>query len=598
LYRLCSSMGWVMNPSKEMQVKQKISLLAQQKQFSEAIKLAQMLVQGNPADTEAWFVLAQLSVQVGAFREAALSYLRACQRPSPFALQALERAVHISIDHSFFDLGREPAKALAEAKADSADAQISYGLCCFFMNHFLEAIEAFDKALKIEPNNIEALNRCGMSYGYIANNEKAQTYFQKSLSASCKGNRASRLLVCSNNYLENIDEMAVSQSHRDAAAELEAQIDSVASLKLDHAAIASRKLRIGICSEDFRIHSVAYFLMPIFKHYDANKWEIFCYSDVPKADAVTEDIKGRVDHFIPCNGLTDEQMYQQIRADEIDVLIDLMGYFGQSRFKVFAKRAAPVQMTYLGYPNTTGLSEMDYRLVDKHTDKGDDEYYSESLIRLDDSFICFEPDARAPELAPLPMQTAGFVTFGAFNSIQKLTELNVRMWSKVLCELPTSRLLLKSVPLNEAALVESMLERFGAYGVSRERIDVVGITPTREEHLGLYAKVDIHFDTYPYNGTTTTCEALWQGVPTLTLAGERHRSRVGLSILHQVGLAEWVTFSEQEFVERAISKAGELGELIQVREGLRERMRESPLMDGPGFVSALESALATVLENE
>ena len=587
-----------MNPSKEMQVKQKISLLAQQKQFSEAIKLAQMLVQGNPADTEAWFVLAQLSVKVGAFREASLSYFRACQRPSPFALQALERAVNISIDHSFFELGREPAKVLAEAKADSADAQISYGLTCFFTSHYLEAIEAFEKALKIEPNNVEALNRCGMSYGYIANNEKAQTYFQRSLSASRNGNRASRLLVCSNNYLEDMDEAEVAQAHREAAAELEAQIDSVASLKLDHAAAASRKLRIGICSEDFRLHSVAYFLMPIFKHYDANKWEIFCYSDVPKADEVTEDIKRRVDHFIACNGLTDEQVYQQIRADDIDVLIDLMGYFGQSRFGVFAKRAAPVQMTYLGYPNTTGLSQMDYRIVDKHTDKGDDEYYSESLIRLDDSFICFEPDARAPELSSLPMQTAGFVTFGAFNSIQKLTELNIRMWSKVLCELPTSRLLLKSIPLNEAALVESMLERFGAYGVSRERIDVVGITPTREEHLGLYAKVDIHFDTYPYNGTTTTCEALWQGVPTLTLAGERHRSRVGLSILHQVGFDDWVTFSEKEFVERAISKAGELESLIKVREGLRKRMRESPLMDGLGFVSALEGALVTVLESE
>ncbi len=586
-----------MNPKKEMQVKQKISLLAQQKNFPEAVKLAQSLVQANPKDIEAWFVLAQLLTQVGAFEESVQAYLSACQSPSPFAMQALERAVRISVDHGFWQLGREPSKVFAEMQSGSADAQLYHGLCCFFMNHYLAAIEAFEKALQIDPNNIEALNRCGMSYGYIANNEKAQSFFQRSLAVSRDGNRALRLNVCSNNYIEGLDESVVFRSHRDAAIELEEKNESVANCELSVAELASRKLRIGICSEDFRLHSVAYFLMPIFKHYDTEKWEIFCYSDVAKADAVTEEIKGKVDHFRECSGLTDEALYQQVKEDGVDILIDLMGYFSHARFGVFARRAAPVQLTYLGYPHTTGLSSMDYRLVDSQTDKGGDEFYSERLVRLDGSFLCFDPSPEAPAVSSLPGGASGSVTFGAFNSMQKLTELNVRMWSKVLSELPSSRLLIKAVPLGEQTLAEALLDRFEKNGVTRDRIDVMGITPKREDHLSLYSKVDIHFDTFPYNGTTTTCEAAWQGVPTLTLAGEQHRSRVGLSILHQLNMDDWVAFSEQEFVEKAVAKARDIGGLAQLRSGLRQKIAESPLTDGPAFVAALEREFDKMVES-
>jgi len=240
---------------------------------------------------------------------------------------------------------------------------------------------------------------------------------------------------------------------------------------------------------------------------------------------------------------------------------------------------------------------MDYRLVDSQTDKGGDEFYSERLVRLDGSFLCFDPSPEAPAVSSLPGGASGSVTFGAFNSMQKLTELNVRMWSKVLSELPSSRLLIKAVPLGEQTLAEALLDRFEKNGVTRDRIDVRGITPKREDHLSLYSKVDIHFDTFPYNGTTTTCEAAWQGVPTLTLAGEQHRSRVGLSILHQLNMDDWVAFSEQEFVEKAVAKARDIGGLAQLRSGLRQKIAESPLTDGPAFVAALEREFDKMVES-
>ncbi|MBS0197030.1 MAG: hypothetical protein JSR77_09745 [Planctomycetes bacterium] len=357
---------------------------------------------------------------------------------------------------------------------------------------------------------------------------------------------------------------------------------------------SQRRLRVGVVSPDLRAHSVAWFIEPLFEHHNRAEIELFAYQTNFIADAVTKRLSTYAAQWRVMDTATDEQLAQAMRADRIDIAIELSGHTQGHSLGALQSGVAPVQMTYLGYPNTTGVPGIDYRIVDSVTDPpGEaDACASEKLLRLDPCFICYKPPAAAPEPA-IGVPDRPF-TFGSFNNAQKLNRAVIGLWSRVLLACPGSRLVLKSVAFADDELRADVSARFASHGVDPARIDVLSRANSVIDHLGLYARMDIGLDPVPYNGTTTTCEALWMGVPVLTLAGRTHAGRVGASLLGAVGLSELVAGTEDEFVALAAALVSDRARLASLRAGLRPRMQASPLCDGPAFAARFGGALRHV----
>jgi protein O-GlcNAc transferase len=297
---------------------------------------------------------------------------------------------------------------------------------------------------------------------------------------------------------------------------------------------------------------------------------------------MTEELLAASDVWRESRALSDQQLCNQIIADKVDILVDLSGYASRNRMAVFARRAAPIQVTYLGYPNTTGLSRMDYRLTDDQCDPEGttEQFHTEELLRLPGGFLCYYPNVCAPIVAPFPAShNGGQVCFGSFNTFQKIGPELLAAWAKILKQVENSKLLIKAGPLHDAEFCAWVCQHFEQVGVDPLRVELIGWTKDKAEHLNLYSKIDIHLDTFPYNGTTTTCEALWQGVPTLTLCGDVHRARVGYSILSQLGMEDYVAHNIEGYIAKAVEKANDIENLSTLRSQLRERMQKSDLMD-------------------
>ena len=300
-------------------------------------------------------------------------------------------------------------------------------------------------------------------------------------------------------------------------------------------------------------HSVAYFLEPILAHHDRSRFEITAYSNTDIVDDVTARLRSYCDNWRDTVALSDAEAAAQIRADGIDVLIDLAGHTVSNRLLVLAHKPAPVQMTYLGYPGTTGMAAIDYRITDALADPVGvaDAHYSEKLIRLSPPFVRYLPPAEAPAVADPPMLRNGFVTFGSFNKAAKAGVETIALWAKVLAAAPTSRLIMKSLGLQSDGSRRRIFDGFAAHGIDPARIELIEAAQPLAEHLAMYGRIDVALDTFPYHGTTTTCEALWMGVPVVSLIGETHVCRVGLSLLSAVGRTEWCAASDIEFAEMA-----------------------------------------------
>jgi predicted O-linked N-acetylglucosamine transferase (SPINDLY family) len=362
----------------------------------------------------------------------------------------------------------------------------------------------------------------------------------------------------------------------------------------------NRRLRIGYVSPDLREHSVAYFLEPLLEHRDRAAFEITLYSAGSATDHVTDRVRMLADRWRDIAQRPDEDGFAQIRADQIDILIDLAGHTSGNRLALIALRPAPVQATYIGYPNTTGLRQIDARIVDAMTDPASDaqgrdpsqSLATETLLRLPGCFLCYRPSPDAPEPARTPDPThPDAITFGSFNSLAKLSPPTITLWSRLLRQVPNSRLTLKGKGLADPAVSAIFLDRFRAQGIDRARLSLASHTPSTLEHLSAYAAVDIALDPFPYNGTTTTCEALWMGVPVISLAGDTHASRVGLSLLAAAGISEWAARTEDEYLRIATSLAADSARRADLRRSLRARIAASPLCDAPAFTRRYESAL-------
>ncbi|QOX79158.1 tetratricopeptide repeat protein [Trichlorobacter lovleyi] len=359
----------------------------------------------------------------------------------------------------------------------------------------------------------------------------------------------------------------------------------------------SGKCRIGYVSADFRFHSVSFFIRPLFEHHDRNQFELFCFSNVARPDAVTYELQQYVDSWVDISDMTDVQSAQCIGDAGIDILVDLSGHTAGNRLGVFFVQPAPIQVSWLGYPNTTGLTEIGYRLTDIVADPASsDRGYTESLYRIPNGFLCYQPPEVIPEIVPLPSEANNYITFCSFNNVAKLTEETIVVWSKILKQVPDSRLILKSSnKCTENLLHRNILRSFESAAVNPERITILKTTDTLYAHLNAYCLTDIALDTYPYNGTTTTFEALLMGVPVVTLSGDRHASRVGASILSHLGEPGLIASSPEEFCATVVSLVNDRAKLQSLRSLLRPRLLMSTLCDGASFVKRLETAYLSMI---
>lgn len=378
----------------------------------------------------------------------------------------------------------------------------------------------------------------------------------------------------------------------DAHAEIAVPLVTLLDRALPRASQPGDKLRVGYVSADFVRHSVPFFMEPLLEHHDRSAFEVTLYHNNPRSDLVTERLKSFGHRWVECAHLSDEVLDRRIRADGIDVLIDLTGQTANSRMLMFARGPAPVQIGYLGYPTVSGVPAIDWRITDATIDPGDmPAFASDRPLVLPRSMFCYRPPSAAPALSTPPVARNGHITFGSFNNIAKVTDHTLALWAAAMRAVPGSRLLLKSASMAQASNRADIESVMAAHGIDATRLTLQARQAADSDHLALYNEVDIALDTYPYNGATTTCEALWMGVPVVTRRGRTHTSRMGASLLGAVARHDWVADSDADFASVAAVLAADVAGLTRWRERSREHIAASSLCDGDGFARAFEAAL-------
>ena len=496
---------------------------------------------------------------------------------------------------------KEAVSCLEKALILKPDLAGAYFVMADIFQHegkMTEAETCYQQGLDLDPKNANACFNMGTVYQGQGKIEKAVEYYEKSAAIDSKFSKHIHSNLLMNRYY---DPEADAGQLLAEAENWEKQHGNFQKFPFSHKKNTDHRnrLRIGYISPDFRRHSVSWFLLPLLSKHDREKFEIFCYSDVRRPDDITRQIEDLSDHWRPVVNLDDGETATKIHGDCIDILVDLAGHTGNNRLGVFAFKPAPVQVTWLGFPGTTGLKAMDYRITDAIADPpGEaDSFHSEELVRLPNGFLCYSPPKEAPEISEPPMQTRGAMTFGSFNNPQKINQRVVFLWSRILHEIPYATLLLKNRIFADMAIKSRYLDMFLKNGIPSERVKIMDHIPSVSEHLAIYNRVDIALDTFPYNGTTTTCEALWMGVPVITLAGNRHAARVGASLMTTVRLNELIAGTENEYLKKAAWLASDIEQLKELRGNIRRQMQDSCLCNAVSFARNMENAFLKMIDN-
>ena len=452
-----------------------------------------------------------------------------------------------------------------------------------------ESFPCFERALALAPAHPLALTARALAWLLSYRLKEAVAGYGEVLASHPKNFEAHSGRLLTRQYLDGVDRAVLFAEHVAFGEACGGPVHT----RLPNLPAPARRLRVAFLSADLRRHSVAYFLDPLLTHLDPAQFEIYLYHDHFQEDDMSERLRARSALWRNFIGQSPATVEQAIRSDAPDVLIDLAGHTGINRLPLFARRLAPVQITWLGYPDTTGLRGMDHRFVDAITDpEGEAEpFHTEKLVRFAPTAWTYQPPRDAPEPAPVPGAADGVVTFGCFNNFAKVSDSTLRGWAGILAAVPQSRLLLKGHGLDEPGLAAALRSRLGLLGVEEDRVELLGRTAGIAEHLALYARVDVALDTFPYHGTTTTCEALWMGVPVVTLAGDRHASRVGVSLLTALGRREWIARDWTEYSAIAVALANDVAGRAGLRSALRDEMRRSVLLDHAGQAARFGAAV-------
>jgi predicted O-linked N-acetylglucosamine transferase (SPINDLY family) len=512
-----------------------------------------------------------------------------------------------SYAEAYFNLGtirqldgnREAALTLYEKalsyKPEYAEAYSNMGIVFKDMDDLDAAITCIKKALSLKPDLVGAHNSLGNVLALRGYHAAAVESYRKALSIVPEYAGAHSNLLLAMQYTATSRQTGAFSEQKQFAKYLEDPYKPNWPIHLNTRQ-ENRRLRVGYVSPDFNRHSVAYFIESVLANHDRRLVEIYCYYNNTLVDSVTQRFMALSDHWIVCCSLSDTQLAERIKNDGIDILVDLAGHTANNRLPVFARKPAPVQISYLGYPASTGLTAMDYRLTDIYADPvcDDTSEYTEKLLRLPTTFLCYCPPDDAPSVSESPARKNGFVTFGSFNALPKITPSVVACWSRILQAQPEARMIIKTGGLGDLKTRRNMQNLFFQHGISDERLYLFAKDENFNQHLLRYNDVDICLDTFPYNGTTTTCEALWMGVPTISIRGARHAARVGASLLTNVGLEQLIVADEDEYCRLAVQLSADISVIESLRAGLRRRVTESPLLDGLGLTRAIESEFKSV----
>ena len=538
----------------------------------------------RPDFVEAHCNLGGLLVELGELPLAELSCRRA------IAIRPEHAMAHNNLAAVLFKLDR-----LSEAEASYRQAiaiqphyaQAHYNLGCVLKqgNRINEAELAYRHALAIRPDYAEARNNLGTVLMLLGASEEGIAHFRHAIACGTGDVLPHSNLAYNLTFVAEESDVILDACRR-FAARYEAPLHAE---RLPHAndRTPTRRLRIGYVSPDFCDHCQALFTVPLLSHHDHTQFEIFCYASVHRPDVATQRIAGFADVWRDVRQLDDRALAQQIRDDSIDILVDLSMHMADGRPLLFARKPAPVQVAWLAYPGTTGLEAIDYRLTDPRLDPpGTDHHYSERSLRLPDAFWCYDPLIGIPAVNALPALTDAPFTFGCLNNLCKLTDRTLAMWAAVLREVQPSRLLMMAP---SGAAHQRLVQRMELQGIDIRRVVFVP-RQSRLDYLHTYHQIDLGLDTFPYNGHTTSLDSLWMGVPVVTRVGNTCVGRGGLSQLYQLGLTELAGDSDEAFVRIAVELAKDLPRLAQLRQSLRLRMEQSPLMDGQRFARHIEDA--------
>jgi predicted O-linked N-acetylglucosamine transferase (SPINDLY family) len=477
-------------------------------------------------------------------------------------------------------------------KPDFFDAYYALGLCFLETNNCDQANTCFRAALRLHPNDPGVVADLSLSLFAQGSLQEALEGYRAALALQAPPSGAiySNYLLCLN-YLPGLSPRQRFEEHKKFG-EFYQEI-APKPIQLDALPDPGKKINIGYVSSNLCNHALARFLLPILKWTDRSRYAIFCYSNGARQDAMTDKLRSLSENWRMVHGMSDNNVANIIREDALDVLIDLSGHTGENRLGVFAKKPAPVQASYLGYPATTGLAAMDFYITDGTVDPpGQEALYTEKLARLENCFCCYEPDEASLPVNDAPIQSNGFVTFGSLHTLSRLNDEVIDLWSAVLSDIRCSRLFMARNTLTGSALTR-ISARFDKNGIDPKRIEMRRKPPT-QGYLTWYHEIDISLDTFPWSGHTTACESLWMGVPVITLLGENHAGRMVAGILKAVGMDDWTAQSREEYRDLAVKAAGDIAGLVYLRRTVRDRMRKSGLCDGEKFVKSLERAYITM----
>lgn len=565
----------------------KASSLQSAQRYQEAEHVVRQLLDEYPNTAEGWRMLSAILQQVQRGTEAITAMGRA------IALRPLDASLHAEFSDllahfTHLDRAQHAALRAIGLQPDVAAHHNNLARILRTSGQHQAALRCLEHSLKLDPGLASTYNILGTVSGEAGRPEEAEAYYRRALALNPAGDliHSNLLFLLTHQGRLRPDELA--REHRAFGENATSLARRLGVPRLSNRREPARRLRVGFVSGDLHNHSVMNFLAPIWRNLDRNRFSIHVYHTGTIEDHVTDSVRMLAQDWRRVRDLDVVELRDRIRSDGIDVLFDLSGHTGSNRLLAFAMRAAPVQVSWIGYPATTGLAEMDYYLIDHHVAPPGmlDDQFTEKLVYLPSAFT-FDPHPASPAVEPLPALRNGYITFGSFNRYNKISDDVLETWAQILANVPNARILVGHMP-DEA--VPELKARFARNGVASERI-VVRPRTTMPTYLAYHNEIDIGLDTFPYTGGTTSCHAVWMGVPVLTIGGATRIARQTAGVLGQAGLQEWVCSSREEFVEKATKWAGELDRLSALRAGMRNTLQASPMLRADYVTRGLEQAI-------